>query len=251
LNPDSIVRASGDEVFIRHHRYPRVRLGDFLAALAQDVICHAGQAPKIARGPSAEGFPHADAPMTVARLIGRLNDGLTPDMTVVCDVGDCLFAAVELRVHERTQFLASAFYTSMGFAMPAALGAQVARPQQRSLVLVGDGAFQMTGTELSTIARLGLNAIVIVFNNSGYSTERYILEGPFNDIAAWRFERLGEVFGPLNGYDVHTEREFEAAFTAAVATQDRPSILNVHLRSDDPSPAMHRLAEHLKAKVSG
>jgi TPP-dependent 2-oxoacid decarboxylase len=251
LNPNSIVRASGDEVFIRHHRYPHVQLWDFLNGLARGVTSRVGHVPKISHGPTAEGFPRGDAAMTVARLIGRINDGLTPDMTLVCDVGDCLFAAVELRVHRRTQFLASAFYTSMGFAVPAALGAQLARPLQRSLVLVGDGAFQMTGTELSSIARLDLNAIVIVFNNSGYSTERYILEGPFNDIAGWRFDKLGEVFGPLNGYDVRTEAEFECAFTAALATMDRPSILNVHLRADDPSPAMRRLAQHLKAQVSG
>jgi indolepyruvate decarboxylase len=97
--------------------------------------------------------------------------------------------------------------TTMGFAVPAALGAQLARPAARVLILVGDGAFQMTGTELSTIARLGLNPIVIVFNNSGYNTERFILDGPFNDIAPWRFSRLGELFGPLAGFDAATEEQ--------------------------------------------
>jgi indolepyruvate decarboxylase len=139
----------------------------------------------------------------------------------------------------------------MGFATPAALGAQIARRDHRALVLVGDGAFQMTGTELSTAARLKLNPIVVIFNNKGYSTERYILEGPFNDIAAWNFDRIGELFGPIDGYGVRTEDEFESAFTRALATKDRPSVLNVHLRSDDPSPAMRRLAEHLRAIVSG
>jgi TPP-dependent 2-oxoacid decarboxylase len=58
----------------------------------------------------------------------------------------------------------------------------------------------MTGTELSTHAYHGLNPIVVVFNHYGYSTERCILEGFFNDICSWRFDRLGEVFDPLNGY---------------------------------------------------
>ncbi len=251
LDPNCVVRASNDEIVIRHHRFPRVYLDDYLSELAKRVVCRVGAPPKVPSGPSADQFPVAKQAMNVARLIGRINAGLTPDMMVVCDVGDCLFAAVELRVHDHTQFLASAFYTSMGFAMPAALGAQVARPGQRTLVLVGDGAFQMTGTELSTAARLKLNPIVIVFNNKGYSTERFILEGPFNDIASWNFDKLGEVFGPINGYNVHTEDEFEHAFTQALATQDRPSVLNVHLRPDDPSPAMRRLAEHLRAIVSG
>jgi len=139
----------------------------------------------------------------------------------------------------------------MGFAVPAALGAQIASPGRRALVLVGDGAFRMTGTEISTIARLGLNPTVVVFNNAGYSTVRYMMEGPFNDIAAWKFDRLNEVFDPLVGYDVRTEEEFEHAFTQAVALRDKPAILNVHLSPQDPSPAMQRLAEHLKTKVAG
>jgi indolepyruvate decarboxylase len=251
LNTNCMVRASQDEVVIRHHRYPNVRLPDYLAALAGRVTCRTGSPPGVPPGPAAERFPESSRPMSVARLIGRINTGLTPNMTVVCDVGDCLFAAIELRVHHRTQFLASAFYTSMGFATPAALGAQIARPGHRALILVGDGAFQMTGTELSTAARLRLNPIVVVLNNKGYSTERYILEGPFNDIAPWRFDRLGELFGPLDGYDINTEEQFETAFTRALETTDRPALLNVHLRPDDPSPAMRRLAKHLRAKVAG
>lgn len=152
---------------------------------------------------------------------------------------------IELRVHASSQFIAAAFYTTMGFVVPAALGAQIARPDRRALILVGDGAFQMTGTELSTAARLGLNPIVIVFNNRGYSTERYILEGPFNDIANWHFHRLGELFGPLRGFDASTEEDFETALRQAWAETSAPSLINVHLSPNDPSPAMRRLGEHL------
>ncbi len=151
----------------------------------------------------------------------------------------------------RARSLASAFYTTMGFAVPAALGAQIARPDRRALVLVGDGAFQMTGTELVTHSRAGLAPIVVVFNNRGYSTERFILDGPFNDISDWRFERLGELFGPLHGFDAPTEDTFETALTEAIARRDAPSIINVHLDPNDPSPAMRRLTEHLKTRVGG
>lgn len=251
LDPARMVRASGDEVYIRHHRYKPVQLRDYVLALREAVQRSAVPLPGMPPIAAAPDFPRREAPMTVSRLIGRLNAALSPEMMVVCDVGDSLFAAVELRVHQRTEFLACAYYTSMGFAMPAALGAHIARPDRRPLVLVGDGAFQMTGTELSTIARHGLNPIVVVLNNSGYSTERYILEGPFNDIASWRFDKLGEVFGPLNGYDVHTEEDFEYALRQALGTADRPSIVNVHLRKDDASLAMRRLAEHLHEKIKG
>lgn len=251
LDPHHMVRAALDEVTIRAHRYPRVSLADFLSALSGAVKTtgNAYTAPPVAL--QAEKFPQSNRPMSIARLVERLNQALSPEMMVICDVGDCLFASIDLRVHEQSEFLASSYYATMGFAVPAALGAQIARPDHRALILVGDGAFQMTGTELSTHAHLGLNPIVIVFNNAGYSTERFILEGPFNDISPWRFDRLGEVFGPLSGYDARTEDEFESALLSALNNQSMSSIINVHLSVDDASSAMKRLAAHLKARVKG
>jgi alpha-keto-acid decarboxylase len=251
LDPVRMVRADAGEVIIRHHRYANVPLAEFVSALIRRIRPHRSEFPSGFEATTAPGFPRPGEPMKVQRLIGRLNDALTPEIMVISDTGDCLFAAIELRVHERTEFLASAFYTTMGFGMPAAVGAAVARPDRRPLVLVGDGAFQMTGTELSTLARLGSNAIVIVFNNKGYSTERYILDGPFNDIHPWRFSRVGELFGPVRGFEASTEEDFEAALRAALAHKGSPSLIEVHLTPDDASPGMRRLAEHLKAKVAG
>jgi indolepyruvate decarboxylase len=250
LNPERMIHASQDQVTIGHHRYTGLRLQDFILALCDAIEPHACRWPQ--REPRAQTPPaQPGKPMSIPRLIAVLNAALTPDMSVVCDVGDCLFAALDLRVHERTHFLASAFYTSMGFAVPAALGAQVGSPELRPLILVGDGAFQMTGTELSSFCRLGLDPLVIVFNNHGYSTERFILEGPFNDIAEWHYENIGALIGGVAGFIATTEDCFEAALQEALAVTDRPSLINVHLRRDEASPAMRRLGEHLGRKVKG
>jgi indolepyruvate decarboxylase len=251
LDPHHMIRAALDEVVISAHHYPHVALADFLTALVRSVKTRSEGFPSAPIALEAKGFPEPNRPMTTARLVERLNQALSPEMIVVCDVGDCLFAAIDLQVHEQSEFFASSFYATMGFAMPAALGAQIARPDRRVLILVGDGAFQMTGTELSTFARHGLNPIVVVFNNCGYSTERGILEGPFNDISCWRFDRLGEVFGPLNGYEAATEEAFEQALINSLNNRTMPSIINVHLSIDDASSAMKRLAEHLKSRVKG
>ncbi len=250
LDPDRMIHASQGQVTIGHHRYPEVYLRDFLASLCDSITphsCHWPQRSPVQPPPPAE----PGKPMTIARLIASLNAVLTPNMSVVCDVGDCLFAALELRVHERTHFLASAFYTSMGFAVPAALGAQIGCPDLRPIILVGDGAFQMTGTELSTFCRLGLDPVVILFNNHGYSTERFILEGPFNDIAEWRYENIGKLIGSVNGFTAETDDEFDRALQQALGTVGRPSLINVKLKADDASPAMRRLAQHLSQRVKG
>ena len=251
LEPDNIIRAGQNEVWVRHHRYSDVRLGDYidgLAGMAGPTGAAALSAPDAQTGVD---FPQPRSAISTARLAARLNDFLQPDMQIVCDTGDCMFAALDIRVHERSEFLASAFYTTMGFAVPAALGAQVARPQLRPLVLVGDGAFQMTGTELATAARLGLDPIVIVFNNRGYSTERFILDGPFNDIGEWHFHRLGELFGPLLGLHANDEESFDKALLAARDHRQGPSVIDVALQPDDASAAMRRLAAHLSQRISG
>jgi indolepyruvate decarboxylase len=118
-------------------------------------------------------------------------------------------------------------------------------------VLVGDGAFQMTGMELSTVARLGLAPIVVVLNNHGYGTERQIADGPFNDILNWRFSRLPDVLGTGQGFEVRTVGELRQALAAALENTASFSILDVSLDQHDTSPALARLGESLGKQVKG
>ena len=137
----------------------------------------------------------------------------------------------------------------MGFSVPAALGAQIARRELRPVVMVGDGAFQMTGTELSTIVHHGLDPIILVLDNQGYGTERLLHPGDFNDIHAWHYHRLPEVLGGGTGYHVHTEGEFDTALRQAWDDRTGMSLIQIHLAQDDFSPALRRLAERLSKKV--
>jgi indolepyruvate decarboxylase len=137
----------------------------------------------------------------------------------------------------------------MGYAVPAALGVQLAKPNLRPIVLVGDGAFQMTGTELSTIARLKLNPIIIVLNNHGYTTERFILDGPFNDIAEWSYDKITSLVGGGWSCCVRTQGELETALEKALANRKEFSLLNIHLDKFDHSAALERLGERFAKKI--
>ena len=136
----------------------------------------------------------------------------------------------------RTEFISPAYYTSMGFAVPASVGAGMANRDHRALVIVGDGAFQMTGMELSTIARNGLNPIVVVLNNHGYTTERFLLEGSFNDVHEWKFHKIPEVLGTGLGLEVRTEGELDAALEAALANTGELQPAQRPPRQDGPEP---------------
>ncbi|MBA3315794.1 MAG: alpha-keto acid decarboxylase family protein [Planctomycetaceae bacterium] len=246
LDPGRCIYATSEKLRIRHHHFHDVVLGDFVAGLAKAKVTAPKRAlPKDRGGVLDRYVMKPDEKVTVRQLFGRINAMLAKDMVVVADVGDSLFGAADLTIHQHTEFLSPAYYTSMGFAIPASVGVQVANRELRPLVLVGDGAFQMTCLELGTALRHGFSPIVVVLNNHGYTTERFLQEGPFNDIPNWNYHRLPELLGGGWGFEVHTERDLDQALKAAMANQDKFSILNVHLDSHDVSPALHRLAERM------
>lgn len=244
------VSSSSDGSSIAFHHYPDVLLDDFLSGLLDQDLPQTALSvsqPVVALPP----FEAQDKPITIARLFEYLEGFIDNHIVLLADPGEAMFAAADLTIRHPAAFLSPAYYTSMGFAVPGAIGAQLARPDLRPLVLVGDGAFQMTGMEISTAARFGLSPIVVVLNNDGYGTERPMTDGRFNDIPAWRYSRLPEVIGAGQGFEVFTELDFDRALKAALAGTEAPSILDVHLDPNDHSPALIRLTDALGAKVRG
>lgn len=251
LDPSDCVYVTSEQLRIHHHHYHGVQLQDFVSELVR-------RKPQVVERPVPEALrPHRepfelrpDEPMTINRMIARLNHQIDEATIVIADIGDSLFAGTDLVTQERTDFLSPAYYTSMGFSVPAALGASVARPDHRALVLCGDGAFQMTGMELSTIVRHGFAPVVIVLDNDGYGTERLLHEGDweFNNIHRWNYSKLCDVLGGGTGYEIRTEGEFDAALRAAWQS-DQMSLLHVHLPPGDCSTTLKRLGDRLREKI--
>jgi indolepyruvate decarboxylase len=245
------VHATADSIAIKHHTYEGVRFKDFIRALVTSPLPSFPSRVLPPRDSVRFDPPGSHAAVTLRNVFGYL-DGLLNDKTVViADVGESLFAAADLRVQKSAEFLSPAYYTSMGFSVPAALGVGFADPALRPLVLVGDGAFQMTGTELSTCIRHGQSPIVVVLNNHGYSTERQILEGPFNDIHEWQYEKICDLLGGGVGHRVGTFGELVRALKTAVDDHRQAHVLNVLLDPSDCSKAMKRVAQRLAKRLAG
>jgi indolepyruvate decarboxylase len=249
LDPSRTIYAHSRRVSIKHHHFDDVFLGDFVEALTASPVGRKHPKPKPPVEAPKPFRPQKTKAMKVRRFFARMDDYLQDNTIVVCDVGDCLFAAADLTIHRSTEFLCPAYYTSMGFAVPAAIGSQIRNRRLRPIVFVGDGAFQMTGQELSTIAKYGLNPIIFVLNNEGYTTERFIHEGPYNDIHNWAYHRWPEILNTGWGCEVSTEGELEEALTVAQANSKSFSIINVHFDARDCSAAMLRLGKRLGKKV--
>ncbi len=250
LDPARCIYATSEDLRIHHHYYRHVPLGDFISELAARCPRTQVSVQRVSRDwPAFDLQPRAE--ITITRLMAQLNERLDEDTIVIADIGDALFAATELTTRERTEFLSPAYYTSMGFSIPAAVGAHVALPDCRVVAICGDGAFQMTGMELSTLIRHGFATTVIVLDNGGYGTERFLHPGPwqFNEIHPWNYHRLPEVLGGGRGYLVRTEGEFDAALTAAWGERSTLSLLHVKLRPEDASHTLRRLAERLGQRI--
>jgi len=185
--------------------------------------------------------------LKVARLFEKINSILDENTAIIADIGDSLFGAIDLVIKRNNGFLSPAFYTSMGFAIPGALGFATAAPNVRPIVLVGDGAFQMSCNELSTIVKRKQNAIVIVLNNHGFTTERFLLDGPFNDVAEWNYEKLVEVVGG-KGFKVETEDELESALSYGLVNKGL-TLINAILDADDISVGLDRMTKALSKKL--
>jgi indolepyruvate decarboxylase len=250
LSEGRTIHATADRVAIKHHRYDAIRFQDFVRALVTNTLPSFPSRPLPAPLPMPQGTIAPNTPVTLNGLFRHLDSLLDEHTLVIADVGESLFAAADLHAHRRFEFLSPAYYTSMGFAVPAAVGASFADPTLRPIVLVGDGAFQMTGTELSTAVRYGQTPIVVVLNNRGYSTEREILEGPFNDVHEWRYERICDMIGGGVGTRIATQGEFERGLTAALDDSSRLHVMNVLLDPADRSAGMVRLAHRLAKRLS-
>jgi indolepyruvate decarboxylase len=271
LDPARSIYATSEKFSIGYHIYEDVRFKDFMRGLlnlplrrrkpgpiprSTELRSFATSERRVSADPaflSRNGPPSASpaqpVQLTVKALFQKLNRFLSKSTVVVADVGDALFGATDLFIRERTEFISPAYYTSMGFAVPASIGTKFANPKLRPLVLVGDGAFLMTGLELATIARYKLNPIIVVLNNRGYGTERHILDGPFNDVWGLQYSRFPEILGAGRGFAVKTEQDLDAALEQAHRCTETFCLLDVRLAPLDRSPALDRLASRLAKRV--
>ncbi|MFZ0918005.1 MAG: thiamine pyrophosphate-binding protein, partial [Candidatus Udaeobacter sp.] len=214
LDRGRTVLATSERVSVQYHRYDSIQFRDFLEALATAKI-----KPKRFSHPNPHALPRplgnterSDA-LTMVDVFRILSLHLDERCCLIADIGDAIFGAVGIRSARQAQFIAPAYYMSMGFAVPASIGVAMAEKKLRPYVLVGDGAFQMTGVEISTAVRLALNPIIIVLNNDGYGTMRKIREGGFNTITEWDYSKICELVRGGEGTIASTKGEFDAALS--------------------------------------
>jgi pyruvate decarboxylase len=129
----------------------------------------------------------------------------------------------------------------IGWSVPASLGYSLARPERKMVVLVGDGAFQMTAQEVSQMVRLRVPILMLLMNNRGYTIEVEIHDGLYNRIQNWDYSLLMSAFnssegsGRALGIKVHTSAELADALKTALEHRDGPVLVECNIHQDDCS----------------
>lgn len=239
---DKTIFVTAEGLSICNHSYRGVRFTEFCTELFKNTTLK-HEVPTLKMPEKPEYKAGAGVKITVQRFFDKVETILSENTVVCADIGESLFGALNINTNGGS-FICPAQYTSMGFAIPAALGVGLAKPNVRPIVLVGDGAFQMSCQELGVIVKQGLNPIVFVLNNGGYGTERLIMDGPFNDIPAWEYHKIVDVMGGT-GFKVTTEDELEAAVQAALQSK-KLTVINVVVDPKDMSWSLKRATEGFK-----
>jgi indolepyruvate decarboxylase len=247
LDQRRIMLAFDRMVRVGHHVYPEVPIGDLIDALAARAGQRGGprrraERPAIEYSRGLKADDQEIAPSDIAAAINDLFDrhGAMP---MTADVGDCLFTAMEI---EHTALAAPGYYAGMGFAVPGGIGVAAATGR-RPLILVGDGAFQMTGWELGNCRRYGLDPIVVLFNNASWEMLRVFQpESRFNDLDDWNFTAMAPALGG-HGQRVTTRRELKRALERAVARRGQFSLIEVMLARGATSRTLARYVSGFQA----
>jgi indolepyruvate decarboxylase len=142
------------------------------------------------------GRPHD--PIDAASLYPRWESFLRPEDIVIAETGTASMGLGFARLPPGATFHNQTLWGSIGWATPAAVGAALAAPDRRVVLITGDGSHQLTVQELGLFGRLGLRPVVFVLNNNGYLIERLLCKEPsiaYNDIAQWRYTELPSALG--------------------------------------------------------
>ncbi|KTS55207.1 indolepyruvate decarboxylase, partial [Microbacterium testaceum] len=216
-------------------------VADELAALPGRFAVDAG-APPVAPRPPAEAGEALSQSALWHKVAAFLRDG----DTVLADQGTSFYGMAGERLPHGVVFGGQPLWAAIGFTLPAILGAALARPERRPVLLIGDGAAQLTSAELGTLVRHGVPAVIVVVDNGGYTVERVIhgLHEEYNDIATWDWTALLGAMDP-RGTNVGVRVDTVGALSDALAAARRSeglTLIQAVVPQDDVPPVLADLA---------
>lgn len=239
-----VMHAVDGQCSMGYHHYPQIGLKPLLEKLLE-MVPERSEPGKTRTLPTyPKGYSADEAAITPNDIAKLINDHFAANdkMPIAADMGDCFFTTLDI---ESTDLVAPGFYATMGFGVPAGLGVQAA-DGRRPIIMVGDGAFQMTGWELLNAPRYGFNPIVLVFNNASWEMLRtFQPESQFNNLPLLDFAAIGNSLGG-KGHKADNRAQLKAAFDAAVADETRFHMIDIKIEKETLSNTLSRFVAGIK-----
>ncbi|GLC35760.1 hypothetical protein PLESTB_000491400 [Pleodorina starrii] len=247
LKPEKMIRVDANRVTIGHGpTFGCIVMADFMEALAKRVKPNDTGLTMYKRIvlPPTEPPPQKEGEMLRTNVLFKhIQHMLTPTTSLISEVGDSWFNTLKLKLPPGAEYELQMRYGSIGWSVGAVLGyccaERQSHPDRRVVACIGDGSFQMTAQEVSTLMRFGLDPIIFLINNGGYTIEVEIHDGPYNIIKNWDYTGLiramhnGE--GKLWTAEARTEPELQAAISEAVQRRGELCFIMVVTHRDDCS----------------
>src|ERR1700722_5755197 len=255
LSSEKLVTIDVDHVRIGNRIFNPVQMGDLFEMLVKSVPKKFGySAPPLAFRETTKGKP--SDPITAATLYPRYRDFFKPRDLIVLESGSSNSGSFPPPLPEGADVQTAPLWGSIGWATGAALGAALADPARRTILITGEGSHQLTATAVGTMGRYGLKPIIFVLNNEGYMIERALEVDPnciYNDLAPWNYHALPAALGCQGWFTakVSTLGELDAALDRASTAKSACYIEVVGGKTDYPAglAAAHDRLEALYADV--
>ncbi|MBC3379392.1 alpha-keto acid decarboxylase family protein [Serratia fonticola] len=238
----SVVDIQPFSLKLDNQSYPAVTASELLQALLEKAPATSLPPLKPLSRPQQKLAQPSSEPLDQDYFWQRIQRFIQADDVLVVENGTSGAAIGGMRMPNGVTVVNQPIWGSIGYTLPALLGTMMAAPQRRQLLFIGDGSFQLTAQELSTLLRHQQKPIVFLINNDGYTIERYILgeTSSYNDISSWDYARLPAVLCPQTQafcVAVATSQQLEMALEQA-SRQDQLAFIEVKLPRMDSPPAM-------------
>lgn len=235
-----------------------VFMADFLSALAKRLKRNTTALENYRRIFVPPGMPlkcEKNEPLRVNVMFKHIQDMLSGDTAVIAETGDSWFNCQKLRLPENCGYEFQMQYGSIGWSVGATLGYAQAATDKRVIACIGDGSFQVTAQDVSTMIRCGQKTIIFLINNGGYTIEVEIHDGPYNVIKNWNYTGLVDAIHNGEGKcwtaKVRTEEELKDAIATATGPhKDCLCFIEVIVHKDDTSKELLEWGSRVSAANS-
>ncbi|HFD6126217.1 TPA: alpha-keto acid decarboxylase family protein [Salmonella enterica] len=184
-----------------------------------------------------------------------LQQYLKPGDIILVDQGTAAFGAAALSLPDGAEVVVQPLWGSIGYSLPAAFGAQTACPDRRVILIIGDGAAQLTIQEMGSMLRDGQAPVILLLNNDGYTVERAIHGAAqrYNDIASWNWTQIPPALNAAQQAECWrvTQDIQLAEVLERLARPQRLSFIEVMLPKADLPELLRTVTRALEARNGG